>query len=71
MAHSILGTHAQHFMEIIVIPTLTSYIVPLSCHEQWVLYLCLAHIETMGHSGIRVHAPCTNTWLSCLPFGAE
>jgi hypothetical protein len=25
----------------------------------------------MGHSGVRIHAANPNTWLACLPFGAE
>ncbi|KAK4691515.1 hypothetical protein P7C70_g9329, partial [Phenoliferia sp. Uapishka_3] len=71
MISSALAGHAQHFIEIILIPSMTTYIVPMSFHEQWVLYLCLAYVETIGHSGIRVHVANTNTWLSCLPFGAD
>ncbi|KAK4700679.1 hypothetical protein P7C70_g5569, partial [Phenoliferia sp. Uapishka_3] len=71
MISSALAGHAQHFIEIILIPSMTTYIVPMSFHEQWVLYLCLAYVETIGHSGIRIHVANTNTWLSCLPFGAD
>ncbi|KAL8290159.1 hypothetical protein RQP46_003098 [Phenoliferia psychrophenolica] len=71
MAHAALAGHMQHLIEIIIIPSLSTYVVPLSFHEQWMLYLWLAHIETMGHSGIRIHGPNPNTWLACLPFGAE
>jgi len=71
MAHAVLSNHAQHFLEIMIIPTLTTYVVPLSFHEQFVLYLCLAHIETMGHTGIRIHAANPNTWMSTIPFGMD
>ncbi|KAI5481199.1 hypothetical protein MNV49_005634 [Pseudohyphozyma bogoriensis] len=70
-AHAILAGHAQHFMEIVAIPGLTSYLVPMSFHEMWVLALYLGHIETMGHSGVRIHCPNPNSFLFTMPFGAD
>jgi len=54
---SILADDYQEIIEVILCPTLASWVVPLTFAEGYIAICYLLYVEMLGHSGIRAYWP--------------
>lgn len=54
---SILADDYQEVIEVIMCPTLASWVLPLTFSEGYVAIVYLLYVEMLGHSGIRAYWP--------------
>ena len=68
---SILAGDIQDVIEIVIIPILSTLVVPLTSHEFWIAQCVLIYMEAGGHSGIRAYWPHVLLYEVLVPFGME
>ncbi|KAL8278583.1 hypothetical protein RQP46_009075 [Phenoliferia psychrophenolica] len=60
--HAILADGAQELSEIVLVPSFTCNLIPMSHAELWLTLTYIFYVEVGGHTGVRIHLAHPVVW---------